>query len=232
MSITAQSVIRRVVDTVQDLTSIRWTLRELVRYLNDGQREIIVYRPDAIRTSADVTLVAGVRQSLPALGTKLIDIPRNTSGAAITKVARNILDSVPSWTTLTSVTVIKHYCYDERDPTAFLVYPPAASSGASLQVIYSALPTDIAQPAEGAAITPSMTESDTTQVAGTISVPDIYANALNDYILYRSFLKDSEFAGNSARAVSHYAAFANALGIEIKATMAIAPVTAGAKVAA
>lgn len=38
MPIPAQSVIRRAVETLQDNTSIRWPVGELVRYLNDGQR--------------------------------------------------------------------------------------------------------------------------------------------------------------------------------------------------
>jgi hypothetical protein len=62
-------------------------------------------------------------------------------------------------------------------------------------------------------------------VSGNISLPDIYGNALGDYVLYRAYTKDSEYAGNAQRAVAHYTAFANALGIEIKGTLAVAPVT-------
>ena len=39
--------------------------------------------------------------------------------------------------------------------------------------------------------------------------------------------KDSQYAGNEARAQARYAAFANALGIEIKATVAVAPQSVG-----
>ena len=46
---------------------------------------------------------------------------------------------------------------------------------------------------------------------------------MQDYVLYRAYTKDSEYAGNAARAQAHYAAFANALGVEIKATVAVAP---------
>lgn len=232
MTITAQSIIRRVVDTLQDTTSIRWSLRELVRYLNDGQREIVVYRPDSMVTNATMTPAAGSRQTLPANGTKLIDVPSNTSGEAITLCPRLILDTAtPGWHSLPGKAVTLHYMYDVRDPKTFYVYPPALVTG-SLQLVYSALPTDIAQPAEGAAITPSMTDADVTQVVGVISVPDIYSNTLADYTLYRAYLKDSEYAGNSARSQAAYASFANALGIEIKATVSVAPQVTGAKVSA
>ena len=56
MTTAAQSIIRRVVETLQDTTSVRWPVAELVRYLNDGQREVVLYRPDSMVTNATVTL--------------------------------------------------------------------------------------------------------------------------------------------------------------------------------
>ena len=221
MPIAAQAVIRRCVETLQDTTSIRWPTGELVRYLNDGQREIIVHRPDAMVTNASRPLSAGSKQSLPAGGTKLIDVVRNTSGnkRSIRLCSREILDAQsPGWHNLTGVTEIVHYMFDPRDPTTFYVYPPAAASGASVEVVYSALPSDVTEPAAG---------TDYTAVTGNISVPDIYGNALQDYILYRAYMKDSDYAGNGARASAHYNAFANALGIEIKGTVGVAPTSPG-----
>ena len=221
MSIAAQALIRRVVETLQDTTSIRWPVAELVRYLNDGQREIIVHRPDAMVTNASVSLASGTKQSLPANGAKLIDVVRNSAGnkRAIRMCAREILDAQsPGWHNLSGVTEIVHFMFDPRDPKVFYVYPPAAASGASVDLVYSALPTDIAEPAAG---------TDFAAVSGNISVPDIYSNALQDYVLYRAYTKDSQYAGNEARAQARYAAFANALGIEIKATVAVAPQSVG-----
>jgi len=216
MSIAAQALIRRVVETLQDTTSIRWPVAELVRYLNDGQREIIVHRPDAMVTNASLTLTAGTKQSLPSNGAKLIDVVRNSAGTkrAIRMCAREILDAQsPGWHNLSGVTEIVHFMFDPRDPKVFYVYPPAQSAGASVDLVYSALPTDIAEPAAG---------TDYSAVSGAISVPDIYSNALQDYVLYRAYTKDSQYAGNEVRAQARYAAFANALGIEIKATVAVA----------
>jgi hypothetical protein len=217
MPITAQSIVRRVVETLQDNTSVRWPVNELVRYLNDGQREIILYRPDAMVTNAAVALAAGSKQSLPANGAKLIEVVRNTGGnrRSVRLVNREILDSQsPNWHNLAGATEILHFMYDPRDPKIFYVYPPAAASGASLDVVYAALPTDVTEPADGALYT---------AVTGNISVPDIYGNVIQDYILYRAYSKDSEYAGNAARAQAHYGAFANALGIEMKATVNFQP---------
>lgn len=217
MPLTAQSIVRRVVETLQDSTSIRWPVAELVRYLNDGQREIVIHRPDSMVTNAAHALVAGSKQSLPANGAKLMDVVRNSSGnkRSVRLCAREILDSQsPGWHNLTGATEILHFMFDPRDPKTFYVYPPAAASGASVDIVYAALPTDVTEPAAG---------SEYTAVTGNISVPDIYGNALQDYVLYRAYTKDSQYAGNAARAQAHYAAFANALGIEIKATVAMAP---------
>lgn len=218
MAIAAQSIIRRAVETLNDTTSVRWPVSELVRYLNDGQREVVLYRPDAMVTNQTITCVAGSKQTIPANGAKLIDVVRNaaagTTKKAVRVVKREILDStVPNWHNVTGVNEILHYTYDPRDPKTFYVYPPATTS-AQLDIIYSAYPTDVTEPADGATYS---------AVTGNISLPDIYGNVLLDYILYRAYTKDSDFAGNAARAQAYYAGFANALGIEIKATVSVGP---------
>lgn len=217
MTIAAQSIIRRVVETMQDNTSVRWPVAELVRYLNDGQREVVLYRPDSMVTNATIALASGAKQALPSNGSKLIDVIRNTAGTkrSVRMTVRNILDTQsPNWYNLTGVTEILHYMYDPRDPKVFYVYPPAAASGASVEVVYSAYPTDITEPADGALYS---------AVAGNISLPDIYGNVLADYILYRAYTKDSEYAGNAQRAQAHYAAFQAALTTEMAGTTGVAP---------
>jgi len=217
MTIAAQSIIRRVVETMQDNTSVRWPVAELVRYLNDGQREVVLYRPDSMVTNATITLASGAKQALPTNGSKLIDVIRNTAGTkrSVRMTVRNILDTQsPNWYNLTGLTEILHYMYDPRDPKVFYVYPPAAASGASVEVVYSAYPTDITEPADGALYS---------AVTGNISLPDIYGNVLADYILYRAYTKDSEYAGNAQRAQAHYGAFQAALATEMAGTTGVAP---------
>lgn len=229
MSLTAQSIIMRAVGVLQDTTSIRWPANELVRWLNDGQREVVMYRPDAMNTTTTMTLAAGSRQSLDSATAgggsaltpapaKLIEITRNMAATsakkAIRLVPRQILDAqTPGWHNLTGVVDILHYMFDARNPKTFYVYPPATAL-AQLEVMYAAFPTDISEPADGAVYS---------AVTGNISLPDIYGNALLDYILYRAYSKDSEYAGNAQRAQAAYAAFSNTLGSEIKATTAVAP---------
>lgn len=223
MAITAQSIIQRAVGVLQDTTSVRWPVNELVRWLNDGQREVVTYRPDALNTTTTMTLVAGTRQNLGSAAltpapSKLLEITRNMAATstkgAVRLVAREILDSqTPGWHNLTGTVNVLNYMFDPRDPKTFYVYPPATTL-AQLEVMYSAYPIDVAAPGDGAAFG---------DVTGNIALPDIYANALLDFILYRAYTKDSEYAGNLARAQGHYAAFTNAMGVEIKGTVAAAP---------
>jgi hypothetical protein len=218
MTISAQSIVRRVVDTLQDTESVRWSVGELVRYLNDGQREVVLQRPDATSTTITFSCAPGSRQSLPRDGAKLIDIIRNTSPMstkrALRMVNRELLDAqIPGWRNMPGAVDIVHFVYDPREPRTFYVYPPAASA-AQLELIYAALPEDIAEPAD---------EDPYTSIDCNISLPDVFANALQDYILYRAYNKDSEYAGNAQRAQYHYGLFAASLGIEVSATVGAAP---------
>jgi hypothetical protein len=53
-TLTGANVISRVQDTLQDTTSVRWSEAELLRYINDAQREIVNLRPEASAIHANV----------------------------------------------------------------------------------------------------------------------------------------------------------------------------------
>lgn len=90
-------------------------------------------------------------------------------------------------------TIVKHYMFDEDDPRNYYVYPGVAGN-AYVEVVYSASPTDLSS------------------ASSTIGVDDIYANAIIDFVLYRAYMKDAEYAGNNERAQSHYALFGSSIG--------------------
>lgn len=214
MAVTASSIIQRVVDVVQDAGAVRWSTDELVRWLNDGLRELEIYRPDAYAVTESVALATGVRQTIPDTAIKLIEIPNNTGGGPVTQIDRSELDAVlPGWRTLASVAAIKHFMHDERAPRQFDVYPPA-TAGAAVDMTFAKYPTPIAQPGAGKFYG---------DVMGSIGVPDVFANALVDYVLYRAYVKDADSAGNASRAAAHYQQFASALGIEINSALLVGP---------
>lgn len=217
MAITAQSILSQVARDLNDETSIRWTTGDLAAYFNDGQRDILTHRPDARNVATDLTLAAGAKQTLPAGGEKLIDVLHNNTASskrAITKVDRKLLDSqVRGWRGLTGSAEILHFMYDEREPKAFEVYPPATTS-AIVAIEYAAVPTDIAAPAPG---------TTTDDITGNLSLSDLFANAIRNYVMFRCYSKNTEFTANPNMAVAFYGAYANDLGIEAKGTAAVSP---------
>lgn len=213
MTTTVQSVLKDVVATLKDPLGIRWPADELVAYFNSGELEVLLHRPDELNKFAALVLVDGTRQKLPTDGAKLIDIPRMTNGGVVRQIDRLILDlMMPTWHTAKKSSTIQHYVYDERDITTFFVYPPA-NAGVSLDINYCAYPTPIPTPSGKTVST----------VTGNMNVPDKYAGAMRDYVLYRAFSKDGEYSDYSARAAAHYQSFASALGIDLQATAAVSP---------
>lgn len=200
----AVSLINRVAVTLQDPTFVRWTQQELLDYLNDAQRQVVLFRPDAKTVNNAFTCVASAKQSLPADGLRLMSVLRNTDGRAITKVSRKTLDvQLPNWyETAIGTDGVKHYVYDPLDPKVFYLFPKPAITN-SVDIVYSVSPTDI--------VVSNFTTD--TQVIG---VDDIYANAIMDYMMYRAYQKDSEFA-NLNRSSVYYQSFGQALGIKSQA---------------
>ena len=212
------AIVNRATALLQDATNVRWPEAELVNWLNDGQREIVLIRPDASVTNAPMILTANsTRQTLPAAGIRLLDVVRNmgidglTPGNVVRLVTREVLDAqIPTWHVDAGQAAIKHFCNDPRDPKHFYVYPrPHATTVVQVEVLYSSAPADCALPS----VTPT----------AVITLDDVYGNALLDYVLYRAYIKDAEYAANVQRAEGHYGSFAASLGIKLKTDMATAP---------
>ena len=196
-TITAGTVVTRVSTLLQDPTNIRWPTSELLTYLNDGQREIALYKPNACIVNGPRQLIAGSKQTIPDNGVQLIDVVRNlgatgtTAGKAIRLTMREILDAQNAdWHTSNPSQIVQHYVYNPRDPKTFYVYPPQPSTSPhQVELVYAAAPTDL---------------TTTTQ---TINVDDIYFSVLVDYMMYRAYSKDSEYAADAPRADRHQRAY-------------------------
>lgn len=199
-TITVASVITKVQTILQDTTGIRWPDSELIGWINDGQREIVLYKPNAFVKNTAVKLSTGTKQTLPADGVQLIDVVRNmgasgtTPGRAIRITMREILDSqVPNWHSSAADAEVKHFMYSMLDPKTFYVYPPQPSSSQNyVEIVYGAAPTECTS-------------------GGTITLDDIYQTILVDYCLYRAYSKDTEFAADQGRAKQHQDAYIVAL---------------------
>lgn len=218
MAVAAQLLLKRVQATLQDPSGRRWPVPELCRNFNAARREIVTLRPDAGSQIVTVALGAGAKQTLAeARYTRLLSVIRNTSGAkrGITLVDRRLLDvEEPEWQNAAGVTEILHYTFDERYPRTFFVYPPAASSGASVEAQLAVIPADIDIPADGSTIA---------DVTGSLDLPDQFEAACFDLVLSLCFEKDAEYRVNADRAMAHRAKALQDLGVEEAKTRANSP---------
>ena len=217
-------VIKRVEDVLQD-SNVRWPRVELQNWLNESYLQIALLRPDASSKTGTLTCVAGSRQTITSgfsTALRLLDVVRNLASSSNKKVVRLIERSVlddqrPAWHNDTASVNIQNYTFDVRQPKEFFVFPPATTS-AQLEVVYADLPG-----------THSLSEANlhpTTGSAEVIKVDDTYLSVITDWILYRAFSKDAEFAANAARAGAHYQTFMSSIGNKTQSDMGSSPTEA------
>ncbi|MFW5874799.1 MAG: DUF6682 family protein [bacterium] len=210
-TIEAKSLLDRAATILTDSSGEFWSPEELLDWLNDGQRQVVMLRPDANVKHQEIELDStDARQEVSADdAVLLIDVPRNmgsdgsSPGRAITFVEKRVLDQQePGWHESMG-NEVSHFAHDPRDPLVFYVYPRCEGY---VEIIFSAVPEKI---------TDSSTE--------TIGVPDIFANALIDYILYRAALKDADYNPNDQRAESFRQVFVSDLGMQAQSASAMGP---------
>jgi hypothetical protein len=198
-TVTAKTIIDKATIQLIDLANIRWTRAELLSWLNDGMRQIVLIQPSASSTTSVIQLQAGTRQYLPDDGWLLLSIYRNmgtngsTPGRAIRIISREILDSFnPDWNTDTAKAEVRNYIYTNQDQLAFYVYPPNTGTQ-KIEINYSAQPADL------------------TAETQVIPIFDVFQSSLVDYILYRACSKDAEYAPGVELAKTYLATFVAAI---------------------
>jgi hypothetical protein len=207
MAIAAQTIVDAVELILQDPSNIRWSADELLSYLNEAQRTVVLFKPDANSIYTTHLLAFGDRQTIPSDGIRLLDVLRNVSAdptkeTAISQVSRSELDSVFNlWHTHVSGSapwdVVQHYVYDPMDPQNFYVYPAPIGGNPQVILTYAAVPSDI------------------TALTANITLPDIYQAALTDYVCYRAYGKDSESAINNQLKEQYWGQFMRTLNTQV-----------------
>jgi len=214
-------VVKRVEDLLQD-TNVRWPRLELQNWINESYLQIVLMRPDANSKTATLTCVAGTRQTLAAsfpTGLRLLDVVRNLATSSSKKVVRLINRSVlddqrPSWHGETNTVNIQNYTFDARQPKEFFVYPPATTA-AQVEIVYADAPG--AHTLSEADLNPAGSSTE------IIKLDDTYLSSIIDWVLYRAFSKDAEYAANTQRAVSHNQAFMSGIGVKTQSDVSSSP---------
>lgn len=212
----ASDVTNRASRILFDITQVRWPVAELLDYTTDGERQIVLLRPDANPKNEAVRMVGGSKQTIPAGGVRLLRVVRNmgsngtTPGRAIRPVSREALDTeLPDWHFTNPALSIQHYHHDNVDPRTFYAYPPVTGTVGQAAALYAELVY-------------SATPAVVTSAAQTLTLADHYLNPVLDWVLYRCYSKDASYAGNMQRAAVHLQNFANALQVTMNIEWAAA----------
>lgn len=196
MSFTVQNVISRARRIAADQDGTLWLEPELVDWINDALRTIVIVKPDSNSITASFLCSGGTKQTLPPEALLLLDVVRNLAGTmrVVRYVPRDQLDTEnPTWHSMTPSATAIHYTYDERQRDVFYVYPPAIAEATELEIVYSGIPV-------------ALTATDAVPFA------DVYMPIIVDYVLYRMYSKEANYAANQDRAMSFYQSFTGALG--------------------
>ena len=211
MALTAQQIIDRAKQTLNDPDAVQWPESELLGYLSDAQRAAVQIRPEVNPFTVEQALLEGSRQTIPSDGFVLLEVVRNMGGRAISMVDKYFLDRwQKNWHTADSNAQVKNYTYDSRNRKVFYVLPPQPSVGGTVEIVYSKIPNELSA------------------IGDEIELDDIYQPALLAYVLYRAFVKDLAAEGQSLeRSNAYYTLFLAALGERDQADRRIHPTLPG-----
>lgn len=212
-SIAAIEVLNNTKLLTQDLKNVFWVNEEMQTWLNAGQREIAINRPDAYSVIAEHTCVQSATQTIPADGLRFLDCTHNkATGYVIMPANRADLDQVQrNWqSSANPVAEVEHYIFDERFPKYFKLYPVPVA-GTVVEIGYSATPPPIALTAfDGSDDTP-------------IAIDDNYANQLMDYMLARMYMKNTTLTNAANKSQLHFSLFYQSLGLKFNADKMTSP---------
>lgn len=199
-AITAKTIIDKAVIQLTDVQGVRWTRSELLGWINDAQRQIVIMSPNATNKISVMKLNAGTRQSIPSDGWTLLEIVRymgtdgTKPGRAIRLASRAQIDAFnPNWHSDPQTSAPINYIFDLQDQTAFFVYPPNNGKG-YIEINYSPDPVDLTDETQG------------------ISLNNIFETAILDYVLYRACSKDAEYAPGLQLASGYLSTFMATMG--------------------
>lgn len=212
----AQELVVKVARDLGDYESgyehVRWGVADLLEYLGDAMRVVVLLRPDANAVTVPVLLSTGsTRQAIPVDGARFIGVVRNmgadgqTPGLPVSLIKREDLDAAnQGWHVEAFSEVIDHFVFDDAVPTIFYVSPPPAS-GVWVDLSYARLPL------------PPRAAGD------VLPLSEIWAEPLREYMMYRAYTRNDSSSEDLAKGERHLSRFFTVLGEESKAKLVFSP---------
>lgn len=204
-----EAIVRKASDILNDSGQVVWNERSLIDKLNAAILLVVSARPDASIAIGPITLIDGVRQSLPEGGHRIVDVFHNgdetNPGVALWKTQREIKNrSEPGWMSEASNAVTREVILDDHFPEFFWCSPPAIA-GNKITVGYTVAPEPISNSTE------------------TFPLQTKYEPHVLEWMLYLAFARDGEETPNGARAIGHKNTCLSMLGIKLQADKSSSP---------
>lgn len=197
-NIKVSDLIKRAKTVAQDLDFVQWEESEWLDWYNECILTLVSLRADAFTAIREIAMdKSASAYELPADVDRLVDVfDYSKTGRIVRHIDRNFLDQqYPYWRTQASDDGPKYYVYDDNNPRIFHVYPSPLDLTHTLKVVVSAIP------------------SKTSNTDESISVDERFAPAIVDYMLYRGYLKNSDYEDQLARAKFFMDSFYSKLGV-------------------
>jgi hypothetical protein len=206
VAVPASALISTIRDQLQDTDAgaYRWSDATLLRYLSEGEREVVSWRADANTIEAlHVVSNTNPRRACPADSISLVTVvcnatSDNSRGGAIRRILADILDAVdPKWRSATAPTsrdadaFYDGYVHDPREPNVFWLYP-RPQSGQNVYLTY------VQQPAQL-----TLTSSD-------MNINQQYHVAVTEWALFRALSSEGRYS-QPAIGKQHFELFASTL---------------------
>jgi len=211
-----------------DEEHVRWPLAEIAGWIDEAVKNIVLVKPSASSITITLELDEGTKQKLPDDESivMLLDIIRNLGGSGISAgrmikpTSRNQLDAAdPYWHNPLRwpfKSEVRQFVFDETTPREFYVFPGNDGTG-QVEAAVSKLPATVISQ-----IAPDADKRELATWDKPTGLSDEYTAPVLDYVLYRCFGKEDPAAA-PGRAVTHYQAFATALGIQSQVETANTP---------
>lgn len=184
---------------LNDPEAITWSDSALIIALNQALLMLALVRPDATSKIAEIDLVKGSRQFIPADGERLLRVVRNITalgetGRAVRLVQQEDMDSMsPDWHN-TEGTIVKEYMFDARSPKHFYIYP-TVPVGSKVEIEYSSYADNVTELNAGE----------------PLPVSAVFAQPVQELMLYKLLSGD---ASNGASGTDHLRVAMELLGVK------------------
>ncbi len=184
-----QELLDLIAEQTRDTDNVTWTEPDALKYVNEAVKRTIQRAPQANSKKVLVDCVAGIDQALPSDAVQLITIVSNSetggrAGLSIHRVDPQLKDSfAPDWRRTRANAVVIEWMTRSM-PTEFMVYPPL-DTNRQLVAEYSFYPPEL------------------TALTDTVVIHNDYIEPVSNWVLYRTYGRDSEDTPSIARSAMY-----------------------------